>query len=144
MTDAPADRLLGALLKGETVLVWSRCRHEGEHGILALTSDRVLFLADSALEASVAQRIAQSRTMRVQDGLLQMKTAAREVNFAGLEPQVIHEIVGTLGRKVKVSDPVIAERIKAHRKRVKKRAIHSILNVPKDAVGPDPAASAHP
>jgi hypothetical protein len=126
------------------VLVWSRCLHERETGILALTSDRLLFLAESGLQDSLAQRIAQSRTMRVRGGLLQVKTDAREVTFEGLERRVIEEIVGILGRKVKVSDPEIAERIKANRKRVKKRALHCILRVPKDEVAPDPGSRTHP
>jgi hypothetical protein len=55
--------------------------------------------------------------------------------------EAIQEIVGTLGRRVKVSDPEIAQRVKAHRKRAKKRALGCVLNVSKEAVAPGATAS---
>jgi len=144
MTEALPDQLVGALRKGEIVLVFSHCRHQYAPGIVALTSDRVLFLAGPELELSLAQRVAQSRRIRVRDQSLTLKSGVHEVTFTDLDRGAIQEIVGTLGRKVKVSDPEIAQRVKAHRKRVKRRALGCILKVPKEVLAPAATASTTP
>jgi hypothetical protein len=134
--DAPAT-LTEVLRDGEMLLLWSRCRHEQDEGVFALTSDRVLFVNDTPLGISLAQRVAQGRTMRLKDGVLELSTPEREATFTGLDRAVIQEIVGTLGKKVKVSDPALAARVKSHRKRVRKRVLHCMTHVPKTVVARD-------
>jgi hypothetical protein len=137
MTAEAPETLTEVLQDGEMLLLWSRCRHEQDEGVFALTSDRVLFVNDAPMGISLAQRVAQGRTMRLRDGVLELSTAEREASFTGLDREVIQEIVGTLAKKVKLSDPVLAARVKSHRKRVRKRVVHCMTRVPKTVVARD-------
>lgn len=136
MSDRSHATLERILSDGETVLVWARCRRPNGRGLLALTSDRLLFLPDAKNGVPLEQRIAQARAAKSENGVLRLKTAGGEVTFDGIDAQMMEEILGTLGGKVTISNPEIAQRVKVHRKLMRKRALRSMRNVPKDASRP--------
>jgi hypothetical protein len=136
----PPAAITDVLRDGEKLLLWSPCCLEQDPGTFALTSDRLLFVNDRPLGISLAQRIAQGRTMRMRDGVLELSTPEREASFTGLSPDVIKEVVGTLGKHVKIGDRVVAARVKQNRKQVRKRVLHTMTIVPKTVVARDLSA----